>query len=424
MKLSDVSVTRPVFAAVLALLLIAFGIVSFTRLPLRQHPNIDPPVVSIDTTYRGASATVVENRVTELIESRIAGVEGIRFIDSRSRNGRSDITVEFNVGRDVEAAANDIRDRVSAILDDLPPEAEPPEIEKVDDDNNVVMWLNLASDRMSVPELTDYADRYLVDKFSVLDGVARVRIGGQQSLAMRIWLDRKAMAARELTVIDVENALRAENVELPAGSIESKSRQFTVRLDRNFRKVEDFRKLVLRRTDQYLVRLGDIARVEKTAIESRTFFRGNQVSMVGLGLIKQSTANTIAVSRLGRELKDKINSTLPEGMSIEQSFDISVFVEGAIAEVYKTLFLSVGAVVLVIFLFLGNIRAMLVPAVTVPVSIIATFIVLYVLGFTINLLTLLALVLAIGLVVDDAIVVLENIYRRMDTLGETPQVAA
>ncbi|MGH1419983.1 MAG: efflux RND transporter permease subunit [Hyphomicrobiaceae bacterium] len=424
MKLSDVSVTRPVFASVLALLLIAFGIVSFLRLPLRQHPNIDPPVVSIDTTYRGASATVVENRVTELIESRIAGVEGIRFIESRSRNGRSDITVEFNVGRDVEAAANDIRDRVSAILDDLPPEAEPPEIEKVDDDNNVVMWLNLTSDRMSVPELTDYADRYLVDRFSVLDGVARVRIGGQQSLAMRIWLDRKAMAARELTVIDVERALRAENVELPAGSIESKRRQFTVRLDRNFRSADDFRKLVLQRTDQYLIRLGDIARIEKTAIEDRTFFRGNRQSMVGLGIVKQSTANTIAVSRLGRALKDKINPTLPEGMSIEQSFDISVFVEGAIAEVYKTLFISVGAVILVILLFLGNLRAMLVPAVTVPVSIVATFIVLYTLGFTINLLTLLALVLAIGLVVDDAIVVLENIYRRMDSLGETPLVAA
>ncbi len=424
MKLSDVSVTRPVFAAVLALILIAFGLVSFTRLPLRQHPDIDPPVVSIDTIYRGASANVVENRITEVIESRIAGVEGIEFIESRSRAGRSDITVQFKTGRDVEAAANDIRDRVSAIVDDLPPEAEPPEVQKVDDDDNVVMWLNLVSDRMSVPDLTDYADRYLVDRFSVLDGVARVRIGGQQSIAMRVWLDRKSLAARGLTVVDVERALRAENVELPAGSIESKNRQFTVRLDRSFHTAEDFRKLVLLRTDQYLVRLGDVARVEKTAIESRTFFRGNGVSMVGLGIVKQSTSNTIAVSRRARALKDKINPTLPAGMSIEQSFDISVFIEGAISEVYKTLFLSVGAVIFVILLFLGNIRAMLVPAVTVPVSIIATFMVLYALGFTINILTLLALVLAIGLVVDDAIVVLENIYRRMDGLGETPLVAA
>ncbi len=425
MRLSDVSVTRPVFASVLALLLIVFGIVAFFRLPLRQYPDIDPPVVSIEVAYRGASASVVENRVTELIEQRIAGVEGINFISSTSEDGRSNINIEFKVGRDVDGAANDIRDRISTILDELPPEADPPEVKKVDTNDDVIIWFNLASERMTVPELTDYARRYLLDRFSVIDGVARVRIGGEQQFAMRIWIDRQALAARNLTVADVEKALRAENVELPAGSIQSVKRQFTVRLDRNFKSAEDFAKLVLMRGQNgYLVRLGDVARVVKMSIEDRNLFRGNGVSMVGLGIIKQSRANTIAVARAARAERDRIVTGLPDGMKIADSYDTSVFIEGAINEVYSTLFYSIGLVILVILIFLGSWRAMLVPAVTVPISIIATFIVLYALGYSINLLTLLALVLAIGMVVDDAIVVLENIYRRMDELGESPLVAA
>ncbi len=424
MKLSDISVTRPVSAAVLSLLLVAFGLIAYERLPLRQYPDIDPPVVSVETEYPGASATVVENRVTQLIEERIAGIEGMRFVESESENGRSRISIEFQVGRDPDAAANDIRDRVSTILDDLPLEADPPEIQKVDSNDDVIMWLNLTSDRMSVPEITDYAERYLVDRFSVVDGVARVRVGGGQTFAMRIWLDRRSLAARQLTVSDVERALRAENVELPAGSLESKTRQLTVRMDRNFRTPEDFSKLVLRRTDDYLVRLGDVARVEKASIEDRTFFRGNGQSMVGLGIIKQATANTIAVARSAKDVARKINRDLPAGMSIRESYDTSVFIEAAISQVYVTLFIACSLVVLVILLFLGSFRAMIVPAFTVPVSIIATFIVLFSLGFTVNLLTLLALVLAIGLVVDDSIVVLENIYRRMQHYGETPLVAA
>jgi multidrug efflux pump len=425
MILSDVSVTRPVLAAVLSLLLIAFGLVSFERLPLREYPDIDPPVVSIETIYPGAAASVVETRITELIEDRIAGVEGIRFISSRSEDGRSDISVEFEVGRDVDAAANDIRDRVSAVLDDLPVEADPPEIRKVDSNEEVIMWLNLVSDRMSVPELTDYADRYLVDRFSVLDGVARVRIGGGQVYAMRVWLDRRALAARGLTVADVETALRAENLELPAGSIDSEDRQLTVRVQRSFTTPDDFARLVLARgADGYLVRLGDVARVERTAAEDRLFFRGNGIPMVGIGIIKQSTANTLAVARAAKAEMNRINPALPEGMALKQSYDSSVFVEGAIHEVFKTLAIAIFLVILVIYLFLGSVRAMLVPAVTVPVSLVATFIVLLALDFSINILTLLALVLAIGLVVDDAIVVLENIHRRMEEYGETRLVAA
>jgi multidrug efflux pump len=425
MILSDVSVKRPVFAAVLALLLIAFGLVAFDRLPLREYPDIDSPVVSVETVYPGAAANVVESRITQLIEDRIAGVEGIRFIESVSEDGRSNITIEFDIDRDIDGAANDIRDRVSTIFDDLPAEADPPEIQKVDANEDVIMWLNLVSDRMSVPELSDYARRYLVDRFSVLDGVARVRVGGGQTFAMRIWLDRKALAARGLAVGDVENALRSENLELPAGSLDSVDRQFTVRVERTFETADDFARLVLARgNDGYLVRLGDVARVEKGANENRTFFRGNGVPMVGIGIIKQSTANTIAVADAARAEVERINPSLPEGMSIKQSYDTSVFVKGAIAEVYKTLGIAIVMVVSVIFLFLGSVRAMLVPAVTVPVSLIATFLVLWMLGFSINILTLLALVLAIGLVVDDAIVVLENIHRRMEQYGESRLVAA
>ena len=425
MILSDLSVTRPVLASVLSLLLVAFGLVAFDRLPLREYPDIDPPVVSIETVYPGAAANVVETRITQLIEDRIAGVEGIRTVESQSQDGRSDITIEFDIGRDIDGAANDIRDRVSGILDQLPVEAEPPDIQKVDSNDDVIMWLNLASPKMTVPELTDYARRYLVDRFSVLDGVARVRVGGQQTYAMRIWLDRSALAARALTVADVENALRAENLELPAGSVESIDRELTVRLDRSFRTADDFSRLVLAQGgDGYLVRLGDVARVELGTEEDRTFFRGNGVPMVGLGIIKQSTANTIAVANAAKAEMERINPTLPEGMKIAQSYDTSVFIDEAISEVFKTLGIAIALVVLVIFLFLGSVRAMLVPAVTVPVSLVATFLVLYALGFSINILTLLALVLAIGLVVDDAIVVLENIHRRMEQYGETRLVAA
>jgi multidrug efflux pump len=423
--LSDVSVTRPVLASVLSLLLIAFGLVAFDRLPLREYPDIDPPVVSVETVYPGAAANVVETRITQLIEDRISGGEGIRTIESVSEDGRSAISIEFDIGRDIDGAANDVRDRVSGILDQLPVEADPPDIQKVDSNEDVIMWLNLVSDRMSVPELTDYARRYLVDRFSVLDGVARVRVGGNQVYAMRVWIDRNALAARGLTVADVENALRAENVELPAGSVESRSRQFSVRTDRAFTTPDEFARLVVARGEGgYLVRLGDVARVQRGTEEDRTFFRGNGVPMVGLGIVKQSTANTIAVADAGKAEMARINPTLPAGMAIKQSYDTSVFVKGAVHEVYKTLGIAIALVILVIFLFLGSVRAMLVPAVTVPVCLIATFLVLWWLGFSVNILTLLALVLAIGLVVDDAIVVLENIHRRMEQYGETRLVAA
>ncbi len=425
MILSDISVKRPVFASVISLLLIAFGLVSFERLPLREYPDIDPPIVTVEVTYPGAPANIVETRITEIIEERIAGIEGIEYIESSSIDGRSNVTIEFTIDRDIDAAANDVRDRVSSIQDDLPEEAEPPEVQKIDSNEDVIIWQNLASDTMSVPELTDYAERFLVDQYSTMSGVARVRVGGGLRYAMRIWLDRQELAARGLGVGDIERALRAGNVELPAGSLESEERLFKARVDRNFKKPEDFAQLVLAEgEDGYLVRLGDVARVELGLEEDRTFFRGNEVPMVGIGIIKQSTANTIEVARRVKALTKRLNRNLPDGMSIEQSYDSSIFIESAIHEVYVTLFIAIGCVIFVIYIFLGSLRAMLIPAVTVPVSIIATFIVIYALGFSLNLLTLLALVLAIGLVVDDAIVMLENIVRRIQEKGEPPLVAA
>lgn len=425
MVLSDISVKRPVFASVISLVLIIFGIISFERLSLREYPDVDAPIVTIDTNYRGASSSVVETRITQVIEERIAGIEGIRTVSSRSTDGRSRISLEFNVGRDIDSAANDIRDRISGLADNLPDEADPPEVEKADSNDDVIIWRNLVSSNMTTPELSDYARRNLVDRLSALDGVARVRVGGARNYALRVWIDRRKLASRGLAVSDIESALRSENIESPAGSLESARRTYTMRIDRSFLTPEDFSQLVIAEGDDgYLVRLGDVARVERGTTEDRNLFRGNGVPMVGLGVVKQSTANTVDVAQNVRDLVEQLNKTLPDGMSIESSFDSSVFISASISEVYKTLFISVALVTLVIFLFLGSLRVTIIPAITVPISLIATFSVLYALGLSINLLTLLALVLAIGLVVDDAIVVLENIVRRMDEKGETPLVAA
>jgi multidrug efflux pump len=424
MLLSDTSIKRPVFASVLSLILIVFGLVAFSRLALREYPDIDPPVVSISTNYPGASASVVETRITQIIEDRIAGIEGVRFINSRSSDGRSNISIEFRIDRDIESAANDVRDRVSGIVDLIPEEADPPEVEKADSDDDVILWLNFASQQMNSAELTDYANRYLVDRFSALDGVARVQVGGARDYAMRVWIDRKALAARGLTASDIERALRSENIEAPAGNLESGELYYSMRIDRAFRSQDDFAGLVIAEGEGYLVRLGDVARVERGTVDDRTMFRGNGEPMVGLGIVKQSTANTVDVASAAKALADELNQTLPNGMQIYRGFDSAVFIEASIREVWMTLAIAIVLVTLIIFLFLGSLRSTIIPAVTLPVSVIATFIILYALGLSLNLLTLLALVLAIGLIVDDAIVVLENIHRRMEEYGESPLVAA
>ena len=424
MLLSDISVKRPVFATVISLLLFSFGLVAIQRLPVREFPDIDPPVVSVNTTYKGASAATVEARVTKMIEDQVAGIEGIRWISSKSTDGTSTVVMEFNLDRDVDAAANDVRDRVSRIVEELPDEVDAPEIFKVDSDEDPIVWYNLSSKVMDVAQMSDYADRYIVDPLSAVDGVARVIIGGEQRYAMRIWIDRVALAARQLTPTDIENALRTQNLELPAGALESTDRDYTLRLARAYSTETDFAQLVLTKTaDGHLVRLGEVARIELSSEEPRIFFRGNGETQIGLGIVRQSTANTLEVARAANEKIEQLRPSLPPGTSLHYTYDGSVFIKEAIHEVYVTLGIAIALVVGVIYLFLGSVRATIIPAVTVPVCLIASFSVLYAFGYSINLLTLLALVLAIGLVVDDAIVVLENIYRRIQK-GETPLVAA
>ena len=424
MRLSDLSIQRPVFATVMSLLLIVLGLMSYSRLTLRELPAIDPPVVSVEVNYTGASASVVETRITQVLEDALSGIEGIESLQSRSVNGRSTVTVEFTLKRDIEAAANDVRDAISRVADRLPDEADAPEVQKADSDSDVILWLNMSSTTMDTLQLSDYADRYVVDRLSSLDGVSQVRVGGQQRYAMRIWLDRDALAARDLTAGDVENALRAENVELPAGRIESDARDFTLRVERSYRTPADFARIPLAKgADGYVLRLGDVAKIELASSERRAYYRSNGEPNIGLGIVKTSTANSLDVARAARAEAERIQQSLPKGTRIFTAYDTTVFIEAAVERVWHTLFEAIALVLLVIWLFLGSARAALIPAVTVPVCLVAAFIALYAFDFSINLLTLLALVLCIGLVVDDAIVVLENIQRRAD-LGEPPLVAA
>ncbi len=424
MILSDQSVRRPVFASVISLLLVILGISAMLKLPVRQYPDVDSPVVSVEVSYRGASAEVVETKVTQVVEDAVAGIEGIEKLTSSSRDERSDVRIEFALSRDIDAAANDVRDRVSRVVDQLPTEADAPEISKADSSTQSVMWLNLTSDRMSGLEITDFADRYLVDRFSTVSGVARVRISGARRYAMRIWLDRESLAARGLTVSDVEAALRAENVELPAGRLESTQREFTLRTDTGFRNEDDFRRLVIGRgADGQLVRLAEVSEVRIGAENERSIARANGVPAVSLGIEQLSKANSVLVSRAVREELLAVQDDLPPGMTLSVNYDRAEFIEASMNEVYKALVVALVLVLIVIYVFLGSLRATLIPAIVVPVSVVSTFIVMAAMGYTINILTLLGLVLAIGLVVDDAIVVLENIYRRIED-GQKPLLAA
>lgn len=424
MSLSDLSVRRPVFATVLAILMLLVGIVGYLNLPVREYPDTEPPIVSVETNYIGAAASVVESRVTQVLENALAGIEGIQTITSRSRDGRSEITIEFSAGRTVDSAANDVRDRVGGAADDLPEEVLAPEVRKVDADAQPILFLVVSKPGWSRLELSDYVDRNLADRFSALDGVARVFIGGEARPSMRVWLQPEKLAAFGLTPSDVEVALRTQNVELPAGRIESAQQNVTLRVNRPFVTPEQFRQLVVSRGNGgYLVRLGDVARVETDAENPYSAFRLNGQSAIGMGIVRQSGANTLAVARSAKALADDIRPSLPKGMTFTVGSDDSLFIGRAIEGVYETLAEAALLVVLVIYLFLGSWRATIIPAVTVPICLLATFAVLWLLGFSINLLTLLALVLAIGLVVDDAIVVLENVYHRIEE-GEPPLVAA
>ncbi len=457
MMLSDISVRRPVLAAVAAIILCVVGAACFTSLSVRELPSVDPPVVSVSTTYRGASAEVVEERITEVIERQVAGIQGIDRVNSSSRDGSSRINVSFTLDRDLDTAANDVRDAVSRVTSQLPQQADPPQIAKANADGSPIMFLAFSSSKLNRLQLSDYANRYLVERISTIPGVAQVNLGGSQLYSMRIWLDPQAMASRGITVDDVESALNAQNLELPAGALEAPAKDFTIRVARGYSTPTQFKELpvtsgaraaaaatsatgsagalgttagadgAVTAADQgqnaYVTRLGDIARVEEGPDERRRTFRSNGRDMIGIAITRQSQANDLEISKGIADQLPEINKSLPPGTKLEIAVDFTVFTKHAIEEVWITMGISLGLVALVNFVFLGTWRAAIIPSVVAPICILSTFIILAPLGFSINLLTLLALVLAIGLVVDDAIVVVENIQRRVDE-GEPPVVAA
>jgi len=419
----DFFIRRPVFSTVMSLLIVLCGLVSYVKLTVREYPNIDEPVVTVRTDYDGASAEIIESQVTQVLESSIAGIEGIETITSNSRAEESRITVRFRLGIDPDVAASDVRDRVGRVRGRLPNEVDEPVIAKVEADAQAVINIALTSDRHKPVEMSDYADRYMRDPLQNLPGVSEVRIFGERRYAMRIWIDRIRLAAYELTVQDVENALREQNVEVPSGRIESVDREFTVLSRTGLTTPEQFRRIVVKDVGGFAVHIGDVARVELGPEDERrtSTFKG-QTAII-LGIVKQATANPLDVSVALRGVLPQLIKDVPEGMHVEVSYDRSVFIEQSIKEVYKTIAEAVVLVVIVIFLFLRTVRATIIPLVTIPVSLIGSCALMYFLGFSVNTLTLLAMVLAIGLVVDDAIVVLENIHRHIED-GMAPMRAA
>jgi multidrug efflux pump len=423
MKLSNLSIRRPIFATVMSLIIILFGIVSYTRLPVREYPDIDPPIVSIQTTYRGASPSVVETEITDILEEQLSTLEGVKTLTSSSKEQGSVITIEFDLGRNVDEAANDVRDRVSRVRGSLPREADEPIIQKVDANAQPIVWLALSSSRHSNLETTDIADRILKERIQRLPGVGSVRIAGERRYAIRVWLDPQHMAAHGLVARDIEDAIRRENAEIPAGRVEGEGREFSVRTRGDLSTPEEFAAIIVKQDGDELVRLGDIAEVKLGSEDERTAVRYNGQPAVGLGVSKQTKASTLDVAEAVIAKLPELQKLLPEGMTIEVAYNSATFIRDSINEVTETLLIAIFLVILVILVFLKSFRATIIPAFAIPTSIIGTFALAYLLGFTINILTLLALVLAIGLVVDDAIVVLENIFRHMQ-MGKTRRQAA
>lgn len=414
MKISDLCIKRPVFATVLSLVIMLLGIVSYTRLPVREYPKIDEPVVTVGTTYRGASAEIIESQVTKPLEDSLAGIEGVEVITSISRAENSQISVRFKLERAPDSAASDVRDRVSRVRNKLPDAVDEPVIAKVEADANPVIWIAFSSDKHSALEVTDVATRIVKPRLQTLPGAADVRVFGDRKFAMRIWLDKQRLAAYQLTPADVEDALRKQNIEVPAGRIESREREFSVVANTDLKTPEEFGAVVVKTINAYPVHIRDLGRVAIGAADERSSVRFKGKSAVALGVIKQATANPLELSKALRAELPKITSELPAGMSADLSYDSSVFIDRSIESVFKTIGEAILLVLAIIFFFLRNFRATLIPLVTIPVSLVGAFGIMFALGFTINTLTLLALVLAIGLVVDDAIVVLENIYRHIE----------
>lgn len=422
MILSDVSIKRPVICLVASILVVLIGILAFEKLPVREYPSTDSPVISIDAVYPGASAEVVESKITEVIEKEVSAIDGLRLIRSSSSEQRSRISLEFNLDRNIDEAANDVRDKVARVRGRLPPEVDDPQISKADSDADPVLSLSFNSEKHSRLELTELVERLVVQRIQTIPGVAGIELRGQR-YAMRLWVDATKLAAYQLTVSDLERALRQQNVDLPSGRIESLAREFPVRLRGRMDRPQEYENLILASRNGYQVRFSDIGRVELGTNDYRnwTYFRGRQA--VSVSVLRQSQANLLDVADRLKALIPIIQADMPEGVRVQVSQDNSLFVARSVKEVYRTLWEASVLVILMIFLFLRDWRATLVPLVAIPVSLIGTFAAMQALGFTINILTLLALVLAVGLVVDDAIVMLENIYRRIE-LGEKPIHAA
>ena len=423
MSLSEICIRRPVFATVLSLVLMLLGAVSYDRLAVREYPRIDLPVVTVDTRYLGASAEIIESQVTKPMEDSIAGIEGVDVLTSISRPEQSQITVRFKLDREPDSAAADVRDRVSRVRQKLPTDVLEPVIAKVEADATPVIWLAFSSDTMSTLDITDFVSRNIKPKIQTLPGAADVRIFGERRYAMRIWLDPERLAAFRLTPLDVEDALRRQNVEIPSGRIESSQREFTVVSRTDLQRASEFEQVIVKTVNNHTVRIRDVARVVIAPQDERTLVRLNGRDAISVGIIKQATANPLVLANAVRAQLPNIQNDLPPGVSVQIANDNTVFIDRSIKSVYRTILEAVALVAIVIIVFLHSLRASLIPLITIPVCLITTFALMLAAGFTINTLTLLAMVLAIGLVVDDAIVVLENIYRHIEE-GMSPTAAA
>ncbi len=414
MSLSEISIRRPVLAIVMSLTIILFGIIGFTYLGIREYPAIDPPVINVSTSYTGANADIIESQITEPLEESINGAAGIRTLTSSSSDGRSNITVEFNLDVDLEAAANDVRDRVSRAVRSLPPDADPPVISKADANADPIMGFTLQSNSRNLLELSDYARNTIKERLQTVSGVSEVSIWGERRFSMRLWLDPTKLSAYGLTPLDVRNALNTENIELPSGRIEGNSTELSIRTMGRLEKPDEFNELIIKETDGKTIRLKDVGRAELGPENERSMLRRDGIPMVVVVIVPQPGANNIAIADEVYKRIAIIKKDLPKDLTIDVSFDATEYIRASIGEVEETLIIAFGLVVLIIFLFLRDWRSTLIPVLAIPISLIGVFFIMYVMNFSINVLTLLGIVLAIGLVVDDAIVVLENIYAKIE----------